>query len=309
MTSSGVGKGARLARAALVREAVAEPIQIARNVAQRLSRIEGIVAVALGGSLARGTADEASDIDLGIYYDPAHPFSVRALADVAREIDDRRLPNLMTGFGEWGPWVNGGGWLIIGRRHLDLLYRDLDRVRAAIAECRAGRVTCHYQLGHPHGFYNHMYMGEVHYCIPVHDPDGVLEGLKESTAEYPEALRGALIGKHMFDADFELAIAEKPAARGDVYYAAGCLFRSVGFLVQVLYALNRRYFVNEKGAMREVESFALKPQDFSGLAAQALGAVGMTRDQISAAIGTVRSLIQATRELCAGIQAQPPQVQ
>ena len=29
----------------------------------------------LGGSRARGTADEKSDIDLGIYYDGAHPFS------------------------------------------------------------------------------------------------------------------------------------------------------------------------------------------------------------------------------------------
>jgi hypothetical protein len=44
--------------------------EICERVAARLASVDGIRAVALGGSRARGTAREDSDIDLALYYDP-----------------------------------------------------------------------------------------------------------------------------------------------------------------------------------------------------------------------------------------------
>uniref|UniRef100_UPI003F683C15 hypothetical protein n=1 Tax=Acinetobacter baumannii TaxID=470 RepID=UPI003F683C15 len=64
---------------------------------------------------------------------------------------DRPGETQVTAPGEWGPWINGGSWLSIGGRKVDLLYRDLGRVRAVIADCRAGAVSMDYQPGHPHG--------------------------------------------------------------------------------------------------------------------------------------------------------------
>ena len=43
------------------------------HIVQRLRRVEGVVGIVLGGSRARGTHTPDSDIDLGLYYDPAFP--------------------------------------------------------------------------------------------------------------------------------------------------------------------------------------------------------------------------------------------
>jgi len=273
------------------------PLELAHTIAGRLGALRGIAGVAIGGSQARGTAREDSDLDLGLYYYPEKPFALGELAELARELDDRHLPNLVTPPGEWGPWINGGGWLIIDRLHVDFLYRDLDQLANVIARCAAGRITCDYQIGHPAGFHNHIYMAEAHYCLPLHDPLGVLRTLKGLTAEYPPAMRAELIRKYLYEASFSIAIADKPAARGDVYYVSGCLFRAVGCLVQVLYALNRCYFVNEKGSISEVDSMPLKPADFGARAAAifALASPG----ELPARVEHCRDLVQAVTNLCA----------
>lgn len=99
--------------------------EICERVVAGLAPLEGIRAVVLGGSRARGTAREDSDIDLALYYDSRAPFALKDLDAAARELDDRHVAGLMTPFGAWGAGVDGGGWLLIGARHVDLLYRDL----------------------------------------------------------------------------------------------------------------------------------------------------------------------------------------
>jgi predicted nucleotidyltransferase len=122
------------------------------RVVARLVAIEGIRAIALGGSRARGTAREDSDTDLGLYYDPSAPFMIEQLDAAARELDDRHIGGLVTPRGAWGAGVNGGGWLLIGGRHVDFLYRDLGRVSEVVGRCVRGEIDAVYQLGHPIGF-------------------------------------------------------------------------------------------------------------------------------------------------------------
>jgi len=298
-------------------------IDAAERIAERLSKLPGMAAVALGGSWARGTAHEDSDLDLGLYYYPERRFSIAELSELARHLDDRhsspsqpvpadrgRVPNdlsatsmvvegLVTPFGEWGPWINGGGWLVVEGRHVDFLYRDLDKVADVVARCSAGQITCDYQIGHPAGFHNHIYMGEVHYCRALHDPGGILRALKRLTAEYPPAMRRAVIDKYLYEARFSTAIADKPAGRSDVHYVAGCMFRAVGCIVQVLFALNRQYFVNEKGSIQTVESFELKPPNFAAQVAAIQGASGETADELAASVKRCRRLVEAVEGLCA----------
>ncbi len=274
------------------------PIELAQSIADRLIGLEGVAAVVLGGSWARGTAREDSDLDLGIYYYPERPFPVGELGQIARELDDRHRADLVTPVGEWGPWINGGGWLLIGGHHVDFLYRDLDKVSELVARCAAGRISCDYQIGHPAGFHNHIYMGEVHHCRVFHDPLGVLRALKALTAEYPPSLRDALIRRYLYEASFSLAIADKPAARADVYYVSGCVFRTVGCLVQALYALNRRYFVNEKGSIREADSMAEKPPDFGARSSAILAEIGGDPAGLRGCLERCRELVRAVTDLC-----------
>lgn len=268
---------------------------IAQRIAARLAQVDGVVAVVLGGSWARGTAHPDSDIDLGIYYEPARLPSIAALRHLAQEIDDRHLPELVTDFGAWGPWINGGAWLQIDGHHVDWLFRDLDRVAYTIGECRAGRPTCDYQVGHPHGFHNHIYLGEVHVCRPLHDPSGRLAHLKTLTDDYPPLLRQALINKYLFEAQFSVDTARKPARRGDVPYVAGCVFRCVACLVQVLFALNEDYFLNEKGSVAAIDGFALHPDGFGASVTKALGVLG------EAGVIELERLVASVRQLCSDV--------
>lgn len=50
------------------------PEALIAHIVQQLQPLDGLVGIALGGShAARGTHTSSSDIDLGLYYDPAKP--------------------------------------------------------------------------------------------------------------------------------------------------------------------------------------------------------------------------------------------
>jgi predicted nucleotidyltransferase len=273
--------------------------EIISQVVARVAKIEGIAAIVLGGSRARGTADERSDIDLGIYYDAERPFSTEALGAGAQELDDRHAEGLVTPFGAWGPAVNGGGWLEIRGHHVDFLYREIGAVREAIEDFVAGRPRSVYQLGHPLGFHMQIYAGEVHVCRPLFTSSGTIAGLKSMVREYPEKFRTAAVTKHLFDAEFEISICAKPVERVDVMYVAGCLFRAAGFMTFVLYALNRRFFLNEKGASAESRQFAIKPARFHDTVASVLGNVGTTTPELAASVAGFQRLVGELRQLAA----------
>ena len=275
-------------------------VRLAEEIAGRLGEVPGVVAVALGGSWSRGEAHLDSDVDLGVYYRPEHRPSVEDLRRLAQELDDRHLPDLATEIGEWGPWINGGGWLRMESRSVDWLYRDADKVAAIIRRCTSGETACHYQPGHPHGFHEHIYLGEVHHCRTLHDPEGLLRELKSTVATYPPMLKRTIIEKYLWEAGFSLETARKPAARGEASYVSGCLFRGVACMVQALFALNERYFINEKGSVRAADSFAVRPERFGETASELLGCPGRDAETLTESLLRYEALLVAARELCAG---------
>ncbi len=272
-------------------------LEQAEQIATRLGQIDGVVAVALGGSWARGAGQPGSDIDLGIYYHPDQPPSIAALRQLAQELDDNHPAEAVTNYGGWGPWMNGGGWLKINGQPVDWLYRDLELVTRCINECQAGKISAYYQPGHPHAFHTHIYMGEVHHCRPLYDPNGTLAALKARTNPYPPRLKQAII-RFQWEAHFALETCRKSAARGDVFHVSGSLFRCAASLVQVLFALNERYIINEKGAMSAIDTFPLRPPGFSEHISAILAHPGQTPEQLLHTIEQLDSLVQAVDQLC-----------
>lgn len=242
---------------------VANDERLLGDLTEILSTVAGVRAIALGGSRARGTATPHSDYDIGLYYDGAAPLDVEALGRIAAEIDDRGATASVTPFGGWGPWIDGGGWLVVEEMRVDLLYRDLARVSRVIDDCQAGRIEVAYQPGHPHAFVSSIYMGEVALCKVLHDPDGVLAAQRARTTPYPEALKAELRQRFEWEARFSLENAEKSTARRDTAYIAGCVFRAVACLCQSLHAINGIYLLNEKGAVAGVTRLARKPIAFA----------------------------------------------
>lgn len=260
-----------------------------------LAPVPGIEAITLGGSRARGTATAASDYDIGLYYRGRRPIDVAALGKVAASLDDRGAKAEVTPLGGWGPWIDGGGWLLIGGIHVDLLYRDLDRVTAAIDDAHAGKVEPHYQPGHPHAFLATIYMGEIAYARILHDPARSLVALQARTMPYPPVLAAALRKRFEWEASFALANARKSLDRGDVSYLAGCVFRAVACLCQTLFALNGVYLLNEKGAVAAVGGFARRPSDFGACVAALYADLGTGAH--AAALARLETLVSETAAL------------
>jgi hypothetical protein len=263
---------------------------ILARIVPALATVPGVAAIALGGSRARGTANDASDYDVGLYFATGEPVDGDRLLQVARTFVDEPNHAEVTPIGAWGPWIVGGGWLMVEGRKVDLLYRSLDDVARVIAACRAGEVTMHYQAGHPHGFCSAIWMGEAALCRVLHDPAGRLAALKATTSSYPAPLRAALIGRFQWEILFSIENAEIAVARGEQSHIAGCTYRALACLAQVLFALNERYLINEKGALGEAAGF---PRTMSGLT-ERVGAIwrAIGATEFEAALASLRSMEQ-----------------
>jgi len=271
------------------------PDPLLTRIVPRLAEVPGIVGIALGGSRARGTANAASDYDIGLYYGPDEPLDTVRLLDVARELVDDPNTAAITPVGGWGPRIVGGGWLRIGGRKVDLLYRGVEPVRAAISACRAGQVSMDYQPGHPHGFCSAIWMGEVAICRPLHDPRGSIAELKAATVPYPDEMRAALLRMFLWEVLFAIENGEIAIARGDQTHIAGCIYRALCCIGQVLFALNRRYLINEKGALAEAAKFPHTIPLLSEQTDRIWAALG--RSEFASALSDLRALDEELRAL------------
>jgi hypothetical protein len=252
-----------------------------------LAAVPGAVGVVLGGSRARGTHTAASDVDLGVYYRGSEPIDVNEVRKVILRYHNGIADPTVTQVGEWGPWINGGSWFQVGGVKADLLYRDLDKVSGVMDECMAGRFSSHYQPGHPAVYASYILMGEVGVFRILEDPQLALAALKSRTATYPPALRASIIAKFGWEAGFQFEILEK-AAPDDAYYHQCGIARSLTCVVQVLYSLNERWYVNEKRAVQEVSSFPKVPRGFAERVDELVGGGALSR---------LRSLIAEVDEL------------
>jgi hypothetical protein len=264
-----------------------------RALGDRLVRVPSVVGVMLGGSRARGDFAEDSDYDLGLYYRP--PLDVAGLGRLAIDVGgpDARV----TATGEWGPWVDGGGWLTIDGVAVDWIYRDLDRVHASWRDAQLGRYAFHWQVGHPLGVPDFAYAGEVALGVVLADPTGELTDLQRSARHYPDALRRTLRAG-LGEAEFLLVGARKAVPRRDTAYVVGCLFRVVGLCAHAIHGNVGRWLINEKGAVDAAGRLPESPADFARRAHEVLGSAGRSPDSLAAAIDAAERLLDDVSRSC-----------
>lgn len=253
----------------------------------------GIVGVSLGGSVARGTDDDASDLDLGLFYRRDDPPDLGALRELASDVDDRGTVEL-TELGGWGSRINGGGWLLVDGCRVDWLYREVEAVEEAIETCRKGLSEPVHQPGHPWGWQPQILAGEVAYGVSLIDAAGELERLRGMALPYPEALREAKLAG-LWEAGFTLDAAEKAALRREPVLVAACLSRAAAVLVDALFATNGRYLVNEKQAA-EIGRSVDGPEGTWTVLSDVLAGPGRIADDLSASVDRMRDLVRRVDE-------------
>jgi hypothetical protein len=149
-----------------------------------------------------------------------------------------------------------------------------------------------YQPGHPHGFVSSNYLAEVAVCQPLWEVDGQLSALKKRVRPYPPALQKALIQKFAWEIDFALGTGRKSIERKDVVYAAGCCFRAVACMLQILFARNEEYWLNEKGALIIADKFPLRPERLKERIEEAFAILSAEGQSIGKAIAMLEEINQ-----------------
>ncbi len=264
--------------------------ELIESIIDKLKAVDGLQATVLGGSWASGTQRADSDIDMGLYYNADYPLDIQQVRNIANEFNDLPDP-VVTDLGGWGRWVNGGAWLTIQEQRVDFLYRNIDFVSSIIDACNKGEIQSDYWQQPPYGFHSYMYCAETNICQILYDPGGIIEALKAKVAQYPQSLKEKIIKDFTWSAQFTLEVANKSVRQGDIYFVAGCLTRMASCLVQVLYALNEMYFISDKRMYRDVEEFALKPQNFVERVNRILGAPGRERKELEESLKAVEALL------------------
>jgi predicted nucleotidyltransferase len=197
-----------------------------------LASLPSVVAVALGGSRARRSHRADSDWDFAIYYrGHFEPRSLRA----------RGWPGQVSDVGGWGGGVmNGGAWLTIDGRRVDVHYRNLEEVEHWCAEAQEGRFRKELLLFYAAGIPTYVVMGELALNV-------VLAG-ELPAPEYPDALAREASGRWRDDALASLAYGEAALRqRADTVVAVANVARGLIEAAHGRLAQRKQWVLNEKG--------------------------------------------------------------
>ncbi|GEK79586.1 nucleotidyltransferase domain-containing protein [Agrococcus baldri] len=258
--------------------------------ASDLSSIGGVEGVVLGGSRARGAATQGSDADLGVYLRGA--VDEAAIAGLAQEWSDASAPPARwTPSGAWGPWVDGGAWLVVDGTRVDWIRRDLDRVEAQWQRAQRGELAFHAQPGHPHGFLDVAYCGELALGRMLADPSGALEERRGRMQAMPPALGSALAGR-LWEAGFTIDAAAKAATRADAAYVALCLAHAALIAAHAIHGRDLRWSTNEKGLVAAAARLPHAPAGFATDVTDALALGDASGPALVAAVERARRLLE-----------------
>ncbi|MGD0191907.1 MAG: nucleotidyltransferase domain-containing protein [Rhizomicrobium sp.] len=269
------------------------------SVARALTAVSNMAAVALGGSHARGTHTPDSDLDIGLFYREAAPFDIEDIRAIARAFASKGEPTV-TGFYDWGPFVNGGAWIEHAVCKIDFLYRNLDQLDRGVSEAEAGTWSHSYDQQPPFGFRSVTTLGEIDCCKPLFDPAGEVAALKARVATYPPRLKQRIVQDTLWCAEFTFVQADNFARSGDVPNTAGCMTRIYHYLVQALYALNETYFINDKRDLDEIARFSRCPKDFGQRASAILAHPGHAPEALDRSLRKLQMLFLETVSLAEG---------
>jgi predicted nucleotidyltransferase len=197
--------------------------------------LPAVAAVALGGSRAAGTERPDSDWDFAVYYRGG--FDPQTLRDVgwAGEVSD---------IGAWGGGVfNGGAWLHVDGRRVDVHYRDLDSVEHELAEAAEGQFRIEPLLFHLAGIPSYLVVAELATCR-------TLRGRLPTLTAYPAALRANAPKVWWSNAELVFEYARTNHARhGRLAQCVGLLVQAASQTAHAVVAARGEWVTNEKSLL------------------------------------------------------------
>lgn len=244
----------------------------------------GRVAVTIGGSHGKGTYDERSDVDFRVFCDE--------VVGAPRFWESEA----------WKPFACAvDSWR---ERGIDIDYcwvRSVLEIDELLDAWLAGNGRPVHQEWSIWGYH---LLTDLANQLVIDDPEGLVAAWQARLADYPHALQTALIRKHLGSLRYwrKDHHYRKKVARGDVVFLAGLSARLVHDILQVLFAINRTYYVGDGNNLGYATAFALQPADLAARLTTALYP-GPGDDAFSRQSATLAALIDDLEPLVASTLA------
>lgn len=209
-----------------------DDVSFQTDFAAQLADLPSVEAVMLGGSRAQGRHIPESDWDFAIYYRSGF-----------RPEDLRRCgwEGVVSEIGGWGGGVmNGGAWLTVDGRRVDVHYRDLNELEYWCDEARAGRFKKELLLFYVAGIPTYVLLAELATGV-------VLSGGLPKPA-YPEVLANEALRRWTNDSVLSLGYAASALrSRGDIAVGISNAGRALIERAHAVLASRGQWVLNEKG--------------------------------------------------------------
>jgi hypothetical protein len=218
---------------------------------------DGDYGIALGGSYAKGIADEVSDLDIYLFAPVISPCEKRETIASAFSPDITSLVCWDVG----NPIMQGGVDFRFHGRLIETWLRSTTLIDDVIEECRQGIVKRDMVTWTTTGFYNHCCLSDINVMISLDDPAGIISRWKSEITVYPPKLQNTIIEQHLAAARFWPWNPHYQSAvdRGDIIYITGIVQQVVHNILQVLFALNETYFPGDKKLLQILDHLHTQP--------------------------------------------------
>jgi len=216
-------------------------IDFAQTVAQQFKERDGIAAIVVAGSTARGWADEYSDLELPVFWDRVPDDQARI--EIAQALEGDFL------FGFDGP--SHEDQLLIGKLQVDLWHIPLARQEGIIRDVLNGQRSDLEVLNA---------LDTVRSCIPLFGQE-IVQGWKKQAEQFPDPLAKRIIEEQL--PSFSIGELFLHAQRGNPTAFFGQLAQLQQKVFLVLLALNSCYFPTFKWIYQCLEGLELKPPDIA----------------------------------------------
>lgn len=252
-------------------------LAFARELGLKLRNLSGLSAIVVGGSVARGFADEYSDLEMPLFWEtlPTDDLRLAIAADLGA---DFLYP------------FNGPAWednLLIQGLQVDLWHCAVSDEEQVIASVLQGS---NLDLGASN------FMDTLRSCVPLHGEE-LIACWKAKAQIYPDDLAARNIAQAV--SALEATHLSVLARRGNstLFYGQVSAIQQQVFMI--LLALNRRYFPTFKWIYPTLAELAIKPD-----AAEARFRQAYTLPPLEAAEDTARIVTETLRL----VEAQFPQI-
>jgi hypothetical protein len=254
----------------------------------------GSYGIALGGSYAKHRADSHSDLDLYVFASAVLPAQQRSLL-----IRDALGCVEASSWGADDAFVQGNTDFSYQGARIECWFRSIEHVDAALELCLQGHVQREYVAWTVMGFFNHVLLSDLHSMLTLEDPDHLIARWKAAVGIYPDPLRQTRLRRFLREAQFwpENPHYRSAVARADLIYTSGIVQQVLHALIQVVFALNRKYFPGEKNLAATMATLPVQPQEFAPRLDAILSAQAETAEQLRAQQRTLNALVVETQQL------------